>query len=31
MATCPLFGVDADDRPTHSPTGIDSMGPSDVS
>lgn len=31
MATSPLLGIDADDLPTHSPTGIDSMGPSDVS
>lgn len=31
MATSPLLGIDADDLPTHSPTGIDSMGPSDLS
>jgi hypothetical protein len=31
MATSPLLGIDADNLPTHSPTGIDSMGPSDVS
>lgn len=31
MATSPLLGIDADDIPTRSPTGIDSMGPSDVS
>lgn len=31
MATSPLLGIDADDHPSHSPTGIDSMGPSDLS